>query len=328
VSASTAPKTQFGFVGGAYIKDAGVGESNELAFLTNSNVRNVSMTQGPDGQVGARIIADNRSTDTIEDDVIVAKFGATSGRDSAYVADQIWGAQQGVVIDTTRAVGVDATGADNYNTGLASAPANQGALIGATFTSTATPTCTSCQFVQWGVWAGNQEMGTGRVDVANLIPVVVGEVTQNLGSKTLTGNATYAGPAYGTFAKTAAGSTNITNATGNVNAVIDLSTKSFAAGAIDMSFANVNGQQLFLTNVNSVNFTAIGNAVNTTPIALALGNTPNPTGAGAVATVSSMNTALFGPNAENIGGNFYVKKLDYYGTNTTLEGAGVFLGVR
>lgn len=191
--------------------------------------------------------------------------------------------------------------------------------------------CDTCEFAHWGVWQADHIDGTGAVEKSLLVPYVAGEVTTDItGPVGPGGTHTYSGEALANVAVTPdGGPTQIHNATGIMEADIDLTNRKILASGLNIDFTNVGGdasRAIHIHNDAVMNFDAGKNTftgqINRT-ITAADGST---TGSG---LEGQLNGALFGPNAEEVGGNFYTQG----DTNPSAGGevistGGVFLGKR
>ncbi len=166
-------------------------------------------------------------------------------------------------------------------------------------------------YTQWGVWGGDATVGGANSrDVAELVPYVVGEVTQT--AYTLTGDATYEGDAYASIVN----GNSIKNYQGDVRA--EASFGNAVGGAktitVNVKIPDVEGHDLSVSKLDAAISTS-GNAVFTGGTTSAGYNGTDYT------TGVSMNGALFGGNAQEIGGNFAFSNV------AGLKGAGVYQGV-
>lgn len=176
--------------------------------------------------------------------------------------------------------------------------------------------CGDCQYTQWGVWAASGTASGAPVS-AEMIPYVVGSrITQDFDATKAaalntatgdTGAATYTGAAYGNFVKDGL---YLQNAVGTLDATVDLANREVST--LSMDFGTVLGNPLTIATTAATPIADSGNAVFTS-------TGVNGSGSGAI------NGALFGPNAEEIGGNFAVERNV---SGQTLTGAGVFHGAR
>jgi len=182
--------------------------------------------------------------------------------------------------------------------------------------------CTTCQFIEWGAWdttiafsdgGSDGTVNTGPIETAAPIHYIVGDITQNLGEKGLTGTAYFSGDMIGAVEINFAGNTggNVSIDTGTFNADVNLGTRDLVN--FDATFAG----RTFSQQAASVPIAATQDAT--------FSDTLNYTGPGT--GYMNINGALFGANAEEIGGNF---NFDITTTGTLsldIDGAGVFAGV-
>lgn len=236
---------------------------------------------------------------------IDAKFGsATSGtHENVFISDELYAAQSGKVV-------YDAGGsAQTYDGQQASA----GAMISGEALSDVDIRCNTCDFVEWGVWAVEVDKGTignkRNTDVVALMPYVAGKVTQDLASNVSPqslGTVNYTGAMYGTT-KTISNNA-LQRHTGSFNAQINLNKREL--NNYQAQFAGMNFS-IGSTSPASIN----GNGDATFSNVAVIGQGGDIQG--------HINGALFGPNAEEIGGNFDVKQISS-GTDAT----GVYIGSR
>ncbi|MBI1275504.1 hypothetical protein GC177_05990 [bacterium] len=190
--------------------------------------------------------------------------------------------------------------------------------------------CSKCQFTTWGVWAGNMA-GThnGSVpieQVAMLIPFVVGAPTQNLGSVALTGNITYSGQVIGHQQNVVGGVTQSTVArAGYFSSVINMGTPDKRLNKLDIRFAD----ERF-----GMNKGAAGPTFPNTGVANLNGVVLKKLDAAGAETVVNgkingiANMALFGPQANNLGGNFTAAVNNSDNSQVQKIMTGVFRGGR
>lgn len=223
--------------------------------------------------------------------------GTFGGTDSAYMNNRHYGAVQ-----TSATVGGN------------SATTSHGFITTATEDKTITQKCTNCEYTHWGVWATNVSDGTDKYTV-EMMPYVAGQVTQNFDAAKAsaldaatgnTGVANYTGATYGSFTD----GTYVKNLQASMSAQVDLANRT--VNDLQLNYGTVFGQDMNLHhNGTAVNIADTGDAVFQN---IALQNT------GASVT-GSANGALFGPNAEEIGGNFNA-------SGTGIDAAGIYQGRR
>lgn len=231
--------------------------------------------------------------------------GTFGGVNSAYLHDKHYAAEQ-----QSGTMGADSA---TVTTGFITTATND--------RSVSTYTCTNCKYTQWGVWASKVTTPSGA-QVVEMMPYVAGHVTQNFDQSkadainAATGNigsVNYTGGSYGVFHKNG---DYTQNAHGNLNATINLANREVTS--LNMNFGSVLGSNLTMNTTANVPISATGDAVfSTTAVNVdwpSVGGTTN----------GVINGALFGPNAEEIGGNFSVQ----HNEGNTLTGGGVFQGAR
>lgn len=192
---------------------------------------------------------------------------------------------------------------------LGSADIIDGILVGArNLTNTnndSTMQCTACEYVHWGVWASEMDQpggAPGDIDVAHVMPYVMGEVTQNLqsiGGLPATGN--FSGIALGQFYD--GGADTIAPRTGTFTATVDFSARNLTNFAL-----NIAGDTMTFSGTKSIPATGMAQFTNVT----ITGGTYSGT----------INGSLFGPAAQNIGGNFELTD------GGSVAATGIYLGKR
>lgn len=268
-----------------------------LASNTTSDVK--ISTNVADSTAAAFIQLEN--TANIVQDMYV-NFGNLAGvsADSAFLTDDLYAAEQSYATY----LGLSGVFA-NYSGNAV----DNGALVSASLISDVDARCTSCEFVDWGVWAGEIDRSAAGFeirDVASMIPYVAGEVTQNLNGITGFSNPTnvvYNGVMYGSVLDGSA----LTRTTGNFDAHINMNTRQL--NSFNGNFAGMNFGFSGATHAIAVagdaqffNLSVAGTSSN-----------------GSVS--GKINGALFGPQAQDIAGNFAV-------SDSVKDAAGVYLGSR
>lgn len=168
--------------------------------------------------------------------------------------------------------------------------------------------CSTCSYVDWGVWAADVNDVNAPIDLSTVGFRVGGTVTQGLGSLGLPNGVSYSGMLIGNMTDTVTSTT--TNHTGNFSANVD-----FANRELTDFTANFAGRQFgFAGASNSLPIGGNAKFGNFNVGALDAGN----------AITGTMNGAFFGPNAEEIGGNFSINTTD--GSGHAQEGNGVYVG--
>lgn len=274
--------TDNGFVGGLVLKN----ETTPSVYY-NQSASQVAFTKASNGNVGATFNLRDPGTNLMD-----VTFGTHGGGKSAFISNDMYAAQQSSVV---------------YNTGAASATAgNNGALIASGQISNVTNKCTTCTYTQWGVWAGSKtdtNMGSSAKDVFNMVPYVTGQLTPSayLDTASTTAVNYNNGAAYANVYD----STNnkLKNMQGSMSAVINLGNRTVDNLNIDLSASG--GPTM--SGYTPTAFT--GNGFEITNLA----------GGG---YSGSSRGALFGPNAEEVGGNFE------FTNGTDITGAGIYHGAR
>jgi len=169
--------------------------------------------------------------------------------------------------------------------------------------------CSTCDFVHWGVWSVDYNVdNTGtNINVGHLVPYVAGTITDNINIPTIV-NANYSGSVYGNILSGG----NVTNHVGSMDAVITLGNGS----------SYISGGNLDITGFGGHNFENSGTISFTTTGPAKFANEAIQGTAGTTISSGAINGALFGPNAENLGGNFQFIE------SGGAEGTGVYLGDR
>lgn len=215
--------------------------------------------------------------------------------------------------------------------------------------------CNSCEFAHWGVWATDFNTGTAQ-QTTGLVPYVAGEITPHayaIDSATagdwnydanndgqydpgmdgigVLGTVNYSGEALANMAISDANGTVITNEVGTMTARIDLSSRSIAADGLSIDFNGMAGEsnrQLTIQNRGIMYFDNHGHTFTGPTEATytdASGNLETMIGTGATNDPNHLSGAIFGPNAEEVGGQFTA---DVHGTNESIKAGGVFIGKR
>ncbi|MBY0355367.1 MAG: FecR domain-containing protein [Rickettsiales bacterium] len=282
-------RTLNGFAGGLGIYDHKVFGTHQVGVYQSDNVNDVFVMQNKDaGSVSASLNLSKVNTPDPDDGI-----SATFNGSSAFVGHRLWGVNQ------------TDTGFRNDLSVTTNGTNTQGALVAATHTTdAATAKCLQCHFVEWGVWAGDSKTPDNKNYVVNMIPVVVGEVTDHTALPNIS-NATYNGPAYGSFVDTT--NNKISNNVGTMMATVDLTAQTI--DTFDLNFSNVHGNNISLSTAGTSIDNVGGKALFTSVGSSTLGGSANVKG------------AFFGPSGQNIGGNFSID-------SSTIDGAGVFLGAR
>lgn len=166
--------------------------------------------------------------------------------------------------------------------------------------------CKECDFVTWGIWSSHTNNSTSSTDLAvhqQILPFVTGEITKNINA-IAPQIANYSGNVIGTIAQ---GNT-LAHTNGTFNTQVDMGSRrfnNFQANIGDIAFGFNNPTA---ANVIQSNGDAIFNKIAVTGLA-----GTNGTG--------HINGAFFGPNAQDIGGNFNFN-------STSANAAGIFIGTQ
>jgi hypothetical protein len=211
-------------------------------------------------------------------------------------------------------------------------PGNVSGFISSSEAISDTTGCSTCQFVGWGVWSASVNNGT-ETEMASLVPYVAGKPSSalewsNYGASVDTntvavralGPVTYTGSIIGAIQDNVSGDLN--RYASGFEAAINLNTRQIT-GFNNVSGTDFGGYAFNMTTA-SVNFDANAGTFSNVPVQF--------TKTGFDTMVGAVNGALFGPLAQEVGGNFAVQA-----ANTTTVGgitlpneqaAGVFIGVR
>lgn len=267
-------------------------------IYANDDITKVNVTLDNRTATASGNISLNRVSGTGPNTKLSGQFGGSNG--SNYSAPNQWQAGQ-----STMGFDTITPPTNNNVSGSLQSASNAPALSGL---------CTACRFVEWGVWNGSGINSSSQTVTANAIPFVVGEVT-NTASLPAQGTATYSGASYGTFIQ----SGNVTTNQGTLQATVDMGARQLSS--IEIAHSNVFGQSVVIQGGaaasqagRQIDPSNVGRSLFQVPVGssqVLIGGTP--TGA------ATINGALFGPNAQEIGGNFYMD-------GPTIDGGGIFLG--
>ncbi len=296
-----------------------------LPWLADTPVQNVSnltnvavqtryddaiAQEAADGRIFRNTLSTNASTLPPDE---LKGFAAGFGGDSIYAngeSDSVRVTQDvsGRIINSSVTLNrVAGTGSSAISGALVNAGAGNPQLAGL---------CSSCNFMRWGEWNGSATNAGGQTLNVSAIPFVVGEVTStaNIAS---TGTANYNGASYANFTQSGITESSV----GNMLATIDMGNRKL--DSIQITHNNVFGQSIVIQggaaaghDGRPIDPNGTGRAVFQVPAASSevIIN-------GSSIGSATINGALFGPNAQNIGGNFYMD-------GSTLDGAGIFVGSR
>jgi hypothetical protein len=282
--------TMKGFAAGHLVMNANGTPAVKNIWNTHSNGVTVT-TDANNSTVNANLNLFEKGTSNTVD----VNFGTNTN--SAYLSKDLYAAQQTSV---------------TYGSNLGATPgaysSNNGFIANAAAITDVANRCTTCDFVHWGVWAGevNRTVGASTAqDVAYAIPYVAGQVTDASNVPNM-GTANYTGPMYGSEYNPTTNA--LQRVEGNFIAGIDFANRQITSftGTVG-SFTNISmtGGPVGIATTGSANFTG--------PLSIA------DTGMSATGIV---NGALFGPVANQIGGNYSIT-----GTGG-VNGTGVYLGDR
>ncbi|MBN8543727.1 MAG: FecR domain-containing protein [Alphaproteobacteria bacterium] len=282
-----------GFAAGHMGVNVGGTPTVKNVWNTHSNGVTVTTNSGSGTASGTLALFDK--TDNTK--TVTTQFG-TNNTQSAYLSNDLYAAQQSGVTYGGNFAGTGTNGTYGGNGFIANAEAM----------SNVSNYCNSCDFVHWGVWAGNVNRAPGGAtavtDSTYVVPYVVGQVTDSANIPSIPGNTFYTGAMYGSEYNST--TSTLERFEGDFTAGINLSTRQVTSFTGDIgSFSNIE-----MTG-GPVSIAASGPANFNFNIA--------DTGASATGVV---NGALFGPVADNIGGNYSI-------TSTGgINGTGVYLGDR
>lgn len=292
--------TQKGFAAG-FMANESAGNATTYTRYQSNDVGDVLITKNVStSNMGAIIEMENKTASANKH--ITAKFGTIGAidKESAYLTDDLYAAEQGLV-------------KYNDNGTITNRISSDGAIANATLLANENPSCNACDYVHWGVWGGQIDVGNTNTaqDVAAMIPYIAGDVTQNLSgvqAQSL-GQVTYAGDMHGHVL----GPGGLARESGTFTAGIDMNNRKLTDYNAD--FAGMNFGFSGQTHVLPQNGDAAFSAVTVTGV-----SNIGPMSTGVVGTI---NGALFGPNAENIGGTFVAED-----TANATTATGVYLGAR
>lgn len=295
--------TEYGFAAG-FMASESLEEEEDPGFDAFLNIapEHVKMTRDKDnnegrGSVGLDITLGEDESDI---DFVKAKLGSDNPEDNGdgnlYFGKNVYGI--GMSEDTiTRIV-------DNETAPVVKAA---GFAAGANPLNTEAELCAECEYANWGVWAHVAEYEStpseeddGNFFEAMIAPFVTGQITENLGDLGRTGTADYSGGMLGQII----GDGGVTAAQGSFTAKIDMDNRAITGFNADLAGRNFG----FAGENHAIPGEGMAAFHNISVEALDAGD----------AISGHINGALFGPNAENIGGNFV--------TGGSLEATGVYLG--
>lgn len=265
-------------------------QAGDLKMIRND----ANNTIGADIKVGT--VDANNTTSGSQN--IQASFGVGANQnangDSAFIDDQYYAAQQTSL--TTQGFGTTTASQNGMLVSGGFGPANM--------------QCTTCDYVGWGAWGGEAQVtttgGATYKDNVAMIPYVTGRMTtsEQLEAIAPVGggivNASYSGNVMGSVVE----NNTLSHNTGTFNAQVNLTNRSVT------SFNGTLGNHSF--NNAGLPAAAISNSGAATFTNLAIHNTTQ-------GLTGNVNGALFGPAAQNIGGNINF-------TTPSAVGAAVYMG--
>lgn len=259
-----------GFMAGFVESKPNSGSTGTFSTYLNTGHNDLTFSRSGGEVSGATINLEELGAGT---DDFKARFGSdalgsdpVAGADTFVIDESLYALQQG---------GLDIVSTQQTNT-------MNGVLVSGDAISDTIMQCADCEYVHWGVWAAEIPTNSSTIDIAHLIPYIAGDITPSLGG--LNVNATYSGPVFGSISD----GSSIAHHAGDFTAAITISGSSATIAATGLS-GNINA--INFTNQNTINFS--GSAFSGAVLD-AGGGTSNGT----------INGALFGLAAENVGGNF------------------------
>lgn len=289
-----------GFAAGVLLTDVNGGTPGSSRIWNIAPGEFTITRDATNGTVGAEINVETLEASPGTNPVAVAipinaTFGNDAGKANVLLRDRIYATQQGTM---------------DYN-GVAATKTSDSMLVSAQQLGNAPVVCASCEYAHWGVWAGKIERSAGVTDVVNMVPYVAGKITTDseltAAASTvyaLSGNTSYS-VTYngGVLAVKQHSSGNIYHDQGTFSAGINLGTRQVTTFNLNAAGANM------ALSGGPVNFEAGTATVQNIPLI----------GSG---LTGSANGALFGPAAENMGGNFQ------FGDGSTVKVDGIYMGAR
>jgi hypothetical protein len=293
--------TEHGFAAGMVAAEDGTNPTDFDAYI-NDDVTKVEMVRSTTDNSGKGSIGLEIEVEDLDGtgDRLITNLGTKDPSDNPdgniYLGENVYGIGQ-------------APNATEYveNNVTMTVEKSAGFAAGASSINSDIELCANCEHVNWGVWGNSatvREAGqpaSANVDVTTIMPYVTGQVTQDLGTKGLTGSVNYAGGMVGQVVNS---SNDLIGRTGTFTATVDMDNRT-----ITDYTANFADRQFGFAGQNHA-IAATGNAVftNATIAELDAGS----------AITGDINGALFGSNAENIAGNFH--------TTGGLTSTGIYAG--
>ena len=200
--------------------------------------------------------------------------------------------------------------------------------------------CNNCSFAHWGVWQADHIDTSTPMQKTAVVPYVAGQVTQNL-----TGMFGASPPV--TYNGNAAANVKIDgttyNVVGGMTADVDLYTRTIGASDLEINLSNIGnatGRNIYITNSSPVLINGTGDATfgtaNISGTYTSGNDLVNAHNSGvadsfldtdSLSSSGTINGALFGPAAQEIGGNFDAKGAGTE-TGSQVKVGGIFLGQR
>lgn len=300
-----------------------IDNGNNVARIKTTAPTDVSINLSGDGSVGATVnYHEADSVGSFSGNSYIVKFGTDADTQTANAAIQ-----------------KDAYAAEAEKTNGATGPGDTTKGVIVSMHEAVAPTshdlvCSTCEFAHWGVWQADHISSGNPIERTALVPYVAGEVTPWVDQATwdanqgTLGTVTYSGNAVANMAITPdGGTTQLVNSVGSMSADINLGTRSIAASGLQINFGAIGGEAnraLNITNAGAITFDANANMFSGD-----VGGTFTDAAGNSVSVLpgDNINGALFGPNAEEVGGNFYVQG-DTGASGEAIKAGGVFLGKR
>ena len=298
-------ETLNGFIGGFMILDAeGAATTRSVGNVSISDFEIVKSITGNNKNIRASLTVRDLDDPIDSTKVINSRFGYYSGvTDSSnadvFINDNIYAIQQINQVYDPGASNVIADDADN------------GVLVSSYIANNdSSLQCSDCQFVDWGIWAANviKNEDNDEYDVSVIIPYIAGNPTVDIAN--ITGLPTiqnYSGITIGSILDNSNG--NIAQASGTFTAIVNFGTREID----DFDINHFGGYTV--NDITSSVAVPISTGTNTAATFEVQGFT------GPGYTDVDLRGSFFGPQADDIGGNFKF-------TNTTdnITATGVFLG--
>jgi hypothetical protein len=286
----TDTETLVGFAAGHMRRNVNDGSGGYFMQLSSGASVNNILIDKTAGSIGASFNLFGASSYEVD-----AQFGdAAAGSEQIFIADELYAMEQGAM-----------------QMGISGSPLTVQQSAGILVSEVvAEQKCDTCQYAHWGVWAAKVDEAnvTGQTDsfqdVVHLLPYVVGNHI-SLGDMSAVNAAALSINHSGIMFGSLVNAGNISHHYGNFNLV-----GTFGTG-FDFN-GNFAGFNLHTTGTSFTSARSFGSASVSVVGDASVG------GATGVAVI---NGAFFGPNAQEVGGNF-----DF--TAGTYDGAGIFVGAQ